>query len=240
MIANLLSARQSKAKGFTLLELLIVITILAILAVIIIFVLNPAETLRKSRDVQRMSDLATIKNSISLYTTTVNPTILDGASSSNNLCVGGTGDDTFWVSYPSDSTGADISDTIGAEFPAAGSFIQLTAANIYKTGDGAGAGLGWIPVDLGKISGGSPISNMPVDPTNNPASGTSTLSAVTNDALMYRYSCKKTNTLYELNAKLESTAFTTDDNKASKDGGNNANLYEVGTDLTILPSTDTF
>ncbi|HLD61872.1 MAG TPA: prepilin-type N-terminal cleavage/methylation domain-containing protein [Patescibacteria group bacterium] len=270
MIANALFLRKSKAKGFTphlfrgwgslnsqpnrkgagftLLELLIVITILAILAVIIIFVLNPAETLRKSRDVQRLSDLATLKNAISLYTTTVNPTILDGASSSNNLCVGGTGDDTFWVSYPYDSPGAEITDTIGAEFPAsvggpphtAGSFMQLLAANVYKTGDGAGAGLGWIPVDLGKISGGSPISNMPVDPTNNPASGTSTLGVVTNDALMYRYSCKKTNTVYELNTKLESTAYTTDDNKASKDGGNNANLYEVGTDLTILPSTDTF
>src|SRR3989337_4440134 len=98
MIANSLFLRKSKAKGFTphlfrgwgslnsqpnrkgagftLLELLIVITILAILAVIIIFVLNPAETLRKSRDVQRLSDLATLKNSIALYMTTVSSATL--------------------------------------------------------------------------------------------------------------------------------------------------------------------
>src|SRR3990172_4173703 len=107
MIANSLFSRQSKAKGFTphlfrgwgslnsqpnrkgagftLLELLIVITILAILAVIIIFVLNPAETLRKSRDVQRMSDLATLKNAISLYMTSTTTPYL-GNSSSNATC----------------------------------------------------------------------------------------------------------------------------------------------------------
>lgn len=256
MIANALFSRQSKAKGFTLLELLIVITILAILAVIIIFVLNPAETLKKSRDVQRLSDLATLKNAISLYTTTVNPTILDGVSSANNVCVGGTGDDGLWVSVPNDSPGEEITDTIGAGFPASnpvspphtsGSFIQLAVANIYNIGNGSGSSLGWIPVDLGKITGGSPISNFPVDPTNDVSvttgSDTSTAAIVNNGALMYRYTCGKSSTTYEIDARLESAAFgtsSTDDNKAAKDGGNNSLLYEVGTDLTLLPAANDF
>jgi len=54
-------------KGFTLLELLIVIGILAILSTTIILVINPAELLKKARDSQRMSDLNNLKTAISHY-----------------------------------------------------------------------------------------------------------------------------------------------------------------------------
>lgn len=245
MIANALFSRRSKAKGFTLLELLIVITILAILAVIIIFVLNPAETLRKSRDVQRMSDLATLKNAISLYTTTKTTPQLDGTSGTvNDKCNAGTAaNEELWVSVP--TAVDDITDTT----PPSG-WVQAEPRWEQPTTVSAGSavdGTGWIPVNLGSISGGSPISNMPLDPTNDltitTGSDTSAVNAVTNGALMYRYACDKTNVTYEINARLESTAFgtgSTDDNKASKDGGDNPLLYEVGTLLTILPDTNDF
>ncbi|MBI1755394.1 prepilin-type N-terminal cleavage/methylation domain-containing protein, partial [Candidatus Azambacteria bacterium] len=57
----------SPRRGFTLLELLIVITILAILTLVVILFINPVEILKKSRDVQRMSDLRTMKTAIALY-----------------------------------------------------------------------------------------------------------------------------------------------------------------------------
>ena len=50
---------HKRDKGFTLLELLIVIGILGVLSVALVFVLNPAESLKKARDSQRMSDLTT-------------------------------------------------------------------------------------------------------------------------------------------------------------------------------------
>ena len=56
-------------KGFTLLELLIVIGILAILSTTIVLVINPAELLRKARDSQRISDLNTMKTAIAYYVT---------------------------------------------------------------------------------------------------------------------------------------------------------------------------
>jgi len=56
-------------KGFTLLELLIVIGILAILSTTMILVINPAELLKKARDSQRMSDLSTLKTAIAYYLT---------------------------------------------------------------------------------------------------------------------------------------------------------------------------
>ena len=63
-------------KGFTLLELLIVIGILAILSTTIILVINPAQLLKKARDSQRISDLNTMKTAIAYYITeTSSPSI---------------------------------------------------------------------------------------------------------------------------------------------------------------------
>src|SRR3989337_4252217 len=56
-------------KGFTLVELLIVITILVILGIFVILLINPAEILAKSRDSQRISDLATMKGAMQLFLT---------------------------------------------------------------------------------------------------------------------------------------------------------------------------
>ena len=56
-------------KGFTLLELLIVIGILAILSTTIIIVINPAQLLKRARDSQRISDLNTMKTAIAYYIT---------------------------------------------------------------------------------------------------------------------------------------------------------------------------
>ena len=51
-------------KGFTLLELLIVIGILSILSTTVVLVINPAQLLKKARDAQRISDLNTVKTAI--------------------------------------------------------------------------------------------------------------------------------------------------------------------------------
>jgi len=82
-------------KGFTLLELLIVIGILAILSTTMILVINPAEMLRKARDSQRIADLSTLKTAIGFYITNAfNPSIGSDAYSysvvANTTCAGRT------------------------------------------------------------------------------------------------------------------------------------------------------
>ncbi|MFA5230314.1 MAG: prepilin-type N-terminal cleavage/methylation domain-containing protein [Candidatus Paceibacterota bacterium] len=87
-------------KGFTLVELMIVIAILAILAAIVIFALNPAELFRRARDSQRMSDLRVLSSALSYYLADVTTPVLDG--SANTLCSAGSGSDTIFAT--SDAT----------------------------------------------------------------------------------------------------------------------------------------
>ena len=212
-------------KGFTLLELLIVIAVIAVLSAVLVIVINPTETLQKSRDSQRISDLATMKSAFGMYLTTTSSPQLAGAANVN--CLGGASPKVY-LSVPTST--ASTTSAVVTGFTAG--FYQSASVASSTVTDGTG----WIPVNFNSITGGSPISNLPIDPTNT----MSAAGSLTNSDLMYRYACKASPVSYEINAKLESTEYTTNDNRGSKDGGNNATLYEVGTDLTILPSTNDF
>lgn len=234
---------KEQNKGFTLLELLIVIAILATLATIVVIVLNPAETLAKSRDTQRLSDLSTVKSAIALYLTTVNNPSLDGGTGAarNEKCIGGTGTKTLYVSVPTTAGGGESITDVA--YPSTfGAWSQITAAADNAKVDGNG----WIPVNLTSVTGGTPLSNFPIDPSNDVSAttgaDTSTAAIVNNGAQMYRYACKKSPVGFEVNTRLESTEYGVSgtNDKAAKDGGNNPNLYEIGTALDILTDQNDF
>lgn len=107
----MLSAKLLKltAKGFTLIELLVVIGILGALTIMALVALNPAEAQRKSRDVQRLKDLATIQSVIEQYLqdntgttiTFVATAILSTATASPSSC------STGWLSTAIKKSGVD-------------------------------------------------------------------------------------------------------------------------------------
>jgi prepilin-type N-terminal cleavage/methylation domain-containing protein len=220
-----MSISHKKKEGFTLLELLIVIAIMAILAVIVILVLNPAETLKKARDTQRMSDMATLKTALGLYVTTTSTPRLAGATSGQMGCVQNgdvnTADAKVFYSNNNVLVTADVNGGTGT----GNASSTASSANLSKT-DGSG----WIPVNFDSLTGGAPISNLPIDPTNSIAA----VAAPASTDLVYRYVCDSSNTTFEINAVLESDAYTVQNNLMANDGGNNPGYYEVGTKLNLL------
>lgn len=177
-------------KGFTLVELLVVIAILAVLAVAVVVVLNPAELLKQARDSTRISDLAAINSAIALYYADV---------------------------APSTQT-AYITCTSGTTFP--GTSVTACSANATTTVDSNG----WVRLNFSSISSGSPLARLPLDPSNSSS---------------YYYAFKVSSTpvgAYELNANMESVKYSSTTASevvsATRDGGNTAGWYEVGSSLS--------
>lgn len=242
MISLNLKNMQKREGGFTLLELLIVIAIIAILSIALVFMLNPAETLKKARDAQRISDLKSVKTALGIMLTASSTPSLDnfGAVCTSNAAgagrVGAIAYSTFPIPTAAITTAAGSDVTSGGSFSAT---VAYGAANATSTGKVDGTG--WIPVNLKALTGGTPIASFPVDPVN-----TVTVAGPVSSDLVYRYACQngagggKPSYIFELDAVLESNAYTAEDTKMSKDGGDNASYYETGNSLNLLPITSNF
>lgn len=176
---------QSK-KGFTLVELLVVIAVIAILAAIVVLVINPLELTRRSRDAARFTDLANLTQAINV------------AAQEN---VSGTGN--FFC--PSGTT----------SFPCNASSSPGTSTN--RATDGSG----WVKVNLaGQTS--VTVPTLPVDPVN---TGTNVYNYYGSDAVG--------NVGWEITTELESQQYTVTDNREASDGGDDNNIYETGSVLSL-------
>ncbi len=185
-------------KGFTLIELLIVIAILAVLSVAVVLVLNPAELLKQARDSTRISDMAAINSAVALY-------ITDQA----NPGLGGTGNAQCAV--------PKAYCTYATTTPGVFSTISSCTVSTSTAIDGSG----WVSVAFSSISAGSPISKLPIDPSNTQSN-------------FYVYGCNGMN--YKLESVMESIKYsnpTSGYERNSYDGGTNNNWYEVGNYLAL-------
>lgn len=124
-------------KGFTLVELLIVIAIVAVLATAVTLVLNPAELLKQARDSNRIGDVESIHSAIGLYLSSVSSTTWPGTAASTTCTSAGS------APYP-----------FGGSCPIASSNRAVD-------------GTGWVPVRFSDIPGGTPLAILPLDPINN-------------------------------------------------------------------------
>lgn len=140
----------SPRASFTLIELLIVIGIVAILAVVVVLTLNPAQLLRQSRDSNRLSDLNTLNQALSIVQ-------VEAASAS----FGATS--TVYISIPDSS--ATCANLGLPTLPAGYSYGCVTTSTLRSI-----TGTGWIPVNFSQISSGSPVSALPIDPVNSTTS----------------------------------------------------------------------
>lgn len=225
-------------KGFTLIELLIVIGILAILATTVVLVLNPAQILAESRDTQRVSDLGTVNSALGLYLATVpNPTFGSVAESANNTSCGSV---AFWRSSGAGATLAPVALGFTPFAGPATAASEPTATEGFRDVDGSGwvsaggdnptGGVG-ATTGFNLVSGGSPLGNLPTDPSGNSAASAAALTAAGH---FYAFQCGGTTASklqYEIDANMESTKFSNGGSADVEltDGGNAALIYEIGT-----------
>ncbi|MCX8016204.1 MAG: type II secretion system GspH family protein [Patescibacteria group bacterium] len=105
----------------------------------------------------------------------------------------------------------------------------ITCSSVTASTNQNVTGTGWIPINFTSISSGSPLSSLPLDPRN-----VTTTSATT--SYVYYYKTNTSSTTYELLCNMESTYYANggSGNVESTDGGDDADLYEVGSDLTLM------
>lgn len=123
-----------RSKGFTLLEILLVVAAIAILAGIVIIAINPTKQLGDTRNAERRVDVNTILNAVYQYALDNNGTIPSGiTTTTTEICKTGgtctslvdlsvlTTNEKYIVSIPTDPTGSSTNGT--------GYKIQKTANN---------------------------------------------------------------------------------------------------------------
>jgi type IV pilus assembly protein PilA len=113
---------DSQRKGFTLLEILLVIAAIGILAAIVLVAINPNRQLAQTRNAQRRSDINTILNAVYQNiidnSSTGTPSILTTITTSRNII---RIDDVAVCSTPADSL-------TGTNIPAVTTAINLATA----------------------------------------------------------------------------------------------------------------
>lgn len=131
-------------KGFTLIELLVVIAIVAILSVAVILALNPTQLLAQARDSNRVNDLNTVKNAISMYiaSTSTAPSL-----GTPNACV------SSLAVAPAGNCLNRYKALTGATYT-----LAATPSAVNSSG--------WVPINMTGMTGGAPLGALPLDPTN--------------------------------------------------------------------------
>jgi prepilin-type N-terminal cleavage/methylation domain-containing protein len=205
---------NKKSYGFTLIEILIVISMILVLFALSAQIFKPAAYSRKTRDIKRLNDLQNLNVALRAYLI---------ATTSPNLGPANKGVDeassTIFISVPFDKE--DVRNLTISSGTKTYHFSQASSNEYFKND-----GNGWLPVNLSLLPY-PPLFAYPVDPINS-----------YNKRFFYSYVFKRANSTYEINARLEYENYKQGgaEDKTSNDDGDNPNIFEIGNDKTLMPN----
>ena len=202
-------------KGFTLIEILAVLAGIGVIAGLLVTLIRPLELFKCARDSQRMNDLQALSSAIQHYIISTDNIDLDGPYQNRGADEASS---TVFISSPSDIENIPNNFIVNTTTW----YINSVNSNNLKNIDGSG----WLPINFQSLTLRA-INTLPVDPINS-----------YNSKYFYSYVFHKEMRSFELNANLECARYKkggTED-KTSTDGGDDPDIYEVGSMLTILPS----
>lgn len=202
--------KNRRRKGFTLIELIIVIAIIALLGTTVIVVLDPVEMFKEGRDSQRIADVEQMNRVMSLYAANVGDL---SASICDNKCYAQT----------LEGVGFGTAPRCGQRYSAANNNTTVTSTSQ------AIDGTGWVPVDLRPMSTGIPITAWPIDPKTVVNLNGLQTQVLVGTSQYYSFACL--NSAWEFTAHLESARYTS--SSSETDGGTDLRLYEVGTNVGL-------
>jgi prepilin-type N-terminal cleavage/methylation domain-containing protein len=210
-------------KGFTLIEILIVMAILAVLATGTVLLLDPVEKFREARDGQRLADLKNLTDAIAFYfTRTTSPVLNFGICDAENT------DPTHpWRASATTIPGTSYS-VLYVGQPFSYPITPVDSASILATDVRNVDGTGWVSVPFQAI-GNSPLAKLPIDPVNVALNDLAGAIPSQPPAYFYAYQCQ--GLTYEINANMESAKFSFNGSKdvESKDGGTLARKFNGAT-----------
>ncbi len=127
-------------KGFTLVELIILLAIFTVLVFAVFLMIDPAERLAEARDIQRLNNLNALNDALNIFIKQSSLPDL-GMCAEGGRCAGN----------PADGNGP---------------FRKQTCAE--KSTNQSMNGLGYADVNFNSIPGGSPMAMLPLDPQTGP------------------------------------------------------------------------
>ena len=133
--------KGKKYKGFSLIEILVVVALIVILATITIVAINPAKNFRDTRNAQRSADVMQILNAVTQYTSEEGHAIADlgtiptcpatgpgtGVIGTGGINLSATLVDEYLVAIPQDPSDGTDADTGYTICQTAGGRVQIDA-----------------------------------------------------------------------------------------------------------------